>query len=189
MAIEEPEWMVRLNDTPLGHLDLCFTSKGLTALDIVDEEDDFPFIIPGLTYSSGGEQAPGRIEKEINETLGELIKYFRGAVTSFSKIRLDLKGSDFQLQVWREIRKIPWGETIAYQELARRAGAPQAARAVGQACGANPIPIIVPCHRVIAANGSLGGYSSGLERKRWLLQHEGAKGERAKRGKGKSKRS
>ncbi len=93
MDIEQPRWMVRLNDTPLGHLDLYFSSQGLTALEIVDEEEDFSFIIPGLTYSSGEEKPPGRIEEEINEALGELIKYFRGVKTSFSKIRLDPKGS------------------------------------------------------------------------------------------------
>ncbi len=187
MDIEQPRWMVRLNDTPLGHLDLYFSSQGLTALGIVDEEEDFSFIIPGLTYSSGEEKPPGRIEEEINEALGELIKYSRGVKTSFSKIRLDPKGSAFQLRVWQELRKIPWGETITYQELAHRIGRPDAVRAVGQACGANPLPVVIPCHRVVSSDGSLGGYSSGLEHKRWLLNHEGAakreKGERTKRRK------
>ena len=76
--------------------------------------------------------------------------------------------------MWQELRRIPWGQTISYGELARRAGNPKAYRAVGQANAVNPIPLIVPCHRVIAADGSLGGYSSGLDRKRWLLEHEGA---------------
>lgn len=172
MPFEEPKWMVRLNDTPLGHLDLYFTSQGLAALEIGDENDDLSLIIPGLTYSAAGEKPPGGIEEEINETLGELIGYFRGVQTSFAKIRLDLRGSAFQLQVWRELRKIPWGKTVTYQELAGRLGRPQAARAVGRACGANPVPIIVPCHRVVSSDGSLGGYRAGLKRKRWLLQHE-----------------
>lgn len=175
MPFEEHKWMVRLHDTPLGHLDLYFTSRGLATLEMVDEEEDFSLIIPGLTYSSGGGAPPGRIEYEINETLGKLIEYFNGSRTSFARIRLDLRGSAFQLQVWQELRGIPWGKTVTYQELAARLGRPQAARAVGRACGANPVPIIVPCHRVISADGSLGGYSAGLERKRWLLHHEGAK--------------
>lgn len=176
MPVETPKWMVRLNDTPLGHLVLYFTSQGLATLEMVDEEEDFSLIIPGLTYSSGGGAPPGRIEYEINETLGKLIEYFEGVRTSFANVRLDLKGSAFQLQVWRELRRISWGETITYQELATRLNRPQAGRAVGRACGANPVPIVVPCHRVISADGSLGGYSAGLERKRWLLKHEGAKG-------------
>jgi O-6-methylguanine DNA methyltransferase len=172
--------MVRLHDTPLGRLDLYFTVQGLSVLEIVDEEDDFSLVIPGLVYSSEGDKAPGKIVWDINATLGELNGYFHGTVTSFSEAPLDLKGTPFQLQVWQELGRIPWAETITYQELASRLGKPQAARAVGQACGANPIPIIIPCHRVIASNGTLGGYSSGLERKRWLLKHEGAKGEKGK---------
>lgn len=175
MPFEKPEWMVRLNDTPLGHLDLYFTSQGLAVLEMVDEEEEFSLISPGMIYSLGGEKPPKRIDYEIKETLGKLIEYLEGVRTSFDKVRLDLKGSAFQLQVWQELRRIPWGETITYRELAVRLGRPQAARAVGQACGANPVPIIVPCHRVISADGSLGGYSAGLGRKRWLLKHEGAK--------------
>jgi methylated-DNA-[protein]-cysteine S-methyltransferase len=105
-------------------------------------------------------------------TSRELARYFAGSA-DFHTLTLDLHGTPFQLRVWQELRRIPWGATISYRELARRVGRPQAFRAVGQANGANPIPIIIPCHRVIAANGSLGGYSSGLERKRWLLKHEG----------------
>ena len=94
------------------------------------------------------------------------------APASFKNLPLDLEGSPFHLRVWQELMKIPPGETISYQEMARRLGNPQASRAVGQACGANPIPLIVPCHRVIAKSGALGGFSSGLERKRGLLAHE-----------------
>jgi O-6-methylguanine DNA methyltransferase len=176
MQPEKPLWLIRLNDTPLGHLDLRFTFNGLAGLEIVDPEDDHSFLIPGLTYCLGSLRTTERIEEAINETLGELIRYFRGAVTSFSKVRLDLQGSVFQLQVWQKLRKIPWGETTTYRELSHRLGRPQAVRSVGQACRANPVPIIIPCHRVIAADGSLGGYRFGLERKRWLLGHEGVKG-------------
>jgi len=103
----------------------------------------------------------------------ELASYFNGSPTTFASLPLDPQGTPFQLRVWQELRQIPWGRTISYKELAARVGNPRACRAVGQANGANPIPLIIPCHRVIAADGSLGGYSSGLERKRWLLRHEG----------------
>ena len=81
-------------------------------------------------------------------------------------------GTPFQRRVWDELRRIPFGETISYAELARRVGQPGAARAVGSANGRNPIGLIIPCHRVIAADGGLGGYGAGLDRKRWLLRHE-----------------
>jgi methylated-DNA-[protein]-cysteine S-methyltransferase len=77
-------------------------------------------------------------------------------------------------RVWQELQRIPRGQAISYKELAQRIGNPKASRAVGGANGSNPIPLIIPCHRVINADGSLGGYSSGLDRKRWLLRHEGA---------------
>ena len=89
-------------------------------------------------------------------------------------IPLDLRGTAFQRDVWAELREIPAGSTIAYGELARRVGRPAAVRAVAQACGANPVGVVVPCHRVIGADGSLTGYASGVERKRALLEREGA---------------
>ena len=99
--------------------------------------------------------------------------YGAGKSPDLSGLPLDLQGTSFQKRVWEELRKIPWGGTISYKELAARVGNPKALRAVGQANGANPIPLIIPCHRVIAANGTIGGYSSGVERKRRLLRHEG----------------
>jgi methylated-DNA-[protein]-cysteine S-methyltransferase len=83
-------------------------------------------------------------------------------------------GTAFQRAVWRRLAAIPWGETATYGAIAAALGQPGAARAVGQANGRNPLPIVVPCHRVIAGGGRLGGYSAGLARKRWLLAHEGA---------------
>ncbi len=172
MAKEENFWVVRLDDTPLGFFDLYFSVKGLVNLEIIDAEEGFPFLIPGLIHGTSETKPPGRLIRVVNDTMGELNRYLGGTPTNFSEVPLDLRGTAFQIHVWQELRKIPPGETISYQELARRLGNPKAARAVGQACGANPIPLIVPCHRVIAANGSLGGFSSGLPRKRWLLEHE-----------------
>ncbi len=85
---------------------------------------------------------------------------------------MDPLGTPFQLRVWAELRRIPFGQLTSYGELARRLGNPGAARAVGAANGRNPISIVVPCHRVVGANGSLTGFGGGIERKRWLLEHE-----------------
>ena len=102
---------------------------------------------------------------------GELEAYFAGEHREFS-LALEAAGTPFQMRVWQELRAIPYGETISYGELARRIGNPRAVRAVGLANGRNPISIIVPCHRVIGANGMLTGYGGGLERKRFLLALE-----------------
>lgn len=105
-------------------------------------------------------------QKELNE-------YFKGSRKEFT-VPIHLEGTSFQQRVWQELQNIPYGVTISYGELARRIGSPAASRAVGGANGKNPISIIVPCHRVINSNQQLGGYSSGLPRKVFLLNLEGA---------------
>ena len=107
------------------------------------------------------------------EALRQLRAYFAGQLRRF-ELPLDLRGTDFQLRVWRELERIPYGETRSYLEIAEAIGAPRAVRAVGAANGANPIPIVVPCHRVIGASGKLVGYGGGLPLKKRLLQLEGA---------------
>ena len=104
---------------------------------------------------------------------GQLTEYFDGTRTSFD-LPLDAAGSPFERRVWDLLRTIPYGATTSYGALARRLGDPRATRAVGAANGKNPIPIIVPCHRVVGARGELTGFGGGLDRKRWLLEHEGA---------------
>jgi len=100
--------------------------------------------------------------------------YFAGDVAALDGIDVaPLGGTAFQRRVWQALRAVPAGQTISYKTLARRIQAPRAVRAVGAANGANPVPIVLPCHRVIGADGSLTGYGGGLERKRWLLRHEG----------------
>jgi len=101
----------------------------------------------------------------------QLDEYFAGERSAFD-LELDLRGSAFQRAVWDALLEIPYGETRSYGEIARRIGRPDRARAVGAANGSNPVSIVVPCHRVIGADGSLTGYGGGLERKRWLLEHE-----------------
>ena len=107
------------------------------------------------------------------EAVRQLRAYFAGQLRHFD-LPLDLRGTDFQLRVWRELERIPYGETRSYLQIAEAIGAPRAVRAVGAANGANPIPIVVPCHRVIGASGKLVGYGGGLPLKKRLLQLEGA---------------
>jgi len=101
-----------------------------------------------------------------------LVAYLEGDVEALERIECDAPGTPFQRRVWKELRRIPAGQVISYGELARRVGEPTACRAVASANARNPIAIVVPCHRVIAADGTLHGYAGGLDRKRWLLEHE-----------------
>jgi methylated-DNA-[protein]-cysteine S-methyltransferase len=103
-----------------------------------------------------------------------LAAYFAGDLRAIERIPVDPGGTPFQRRVWEELRRIPVGETRSYRDVARAIGRPSATRAVGAANGANPVAVIVPCHRVVGADGTLTGYGGGLERKRWLLAHEGA---------------
>ena len=102
--------------------------------------------------------------------------YFSGELTAINSLPVQTAGTPFQRQVWAALREIPAGTTTSYGQLAARIGRPSASRAVGLANGSNPVGIVVPCHRVIGANGTLTGYAGGLDRKRWLLQHERAFG-------------
>jgi methylated-DNA-[protein]-cysteine S-methyltransferase len=101
-------------------------------------------------------------------------RYFGGELSAIDQLIVKTAGTAFQREVWQALREIPCGSTISYSALAQRIGRPAAVRAVGLANGSNPICVVVPCHRVIGADGSLTGYGGGLERKRWLLRHESA---------------
>jgi O-6-methylguanine DNA methyltransferase len=100
--------------------------------------------------------------------------YLRGNLDALDNLEVATGGTEFQRQVWAALRAIPVGETVSYSGLAKRIGRPKAVRAVGLANGSNPIAVVVPCHRVIGASGHLTGYAGGVERKAWLLRHEGA---------------
>lgn len=100
-------------------------------------------------------------------------RYFAGELAVIESVPVMTAGTEFQRSVWQQLRKIPCGETITYSELAKRIGRASACRAVGSANGANPISIVIPCHRVIGAQGEMSGYAGGVERKKWLLAHEG----------------
>ena len=135
-------------------------------------------VIAGDSGLRAIEFEPGPIEGERNdshpllgETVRQLREYFDGTRREFA-LPLELQGTDFQRRVWEMLLTIPYGETRSYRELAQAIGAPKAVRAVGAANGANPLPIVVPCHRVIGANGKLTGYGGGLPLKKRLLELE-----------------
>jgi methylated-DNA-[protein]-cysteine S-methyltransferase len=104
-----------------------------------------------------------------------LRRYFEGDLESLDDIEVELNGTSFQKNVWLALRSVRAGTTMSYSQLAKQVGSPAAVRAVGAANGANPVAVVLPCHRIIGSNGSLTGYGGGLHRKRWLLDHEGVK--------------
>lgn len=150
--------------TPLGTLLATAAGGALTGL-YFDRQQYFPAI--AADWREDAAAAP------LQECARQLEEYFEGRRDAFD-LPLAPEGTQFQCRVWQEIARIPFGETISYSELARRAGAPGSARAAGAATGRNPISIVVPCHRVVGSDGSLTGYAGGLERKTKLLEIEGA---------------
>ena len=154
-------------DHPLGRSLVAATARGvrLVILDAAraGEVSDLARD-EGLEVSEGGQGPAFRAARQ-------LVEYFEGRRRSFN-VPLDLRGTDFQLEVWRTLRQVGFGRSVTYGELARRVGRDGASRAVGNACGANPVPVIVPCHRVLARGRRLGGFSGGLDMKRRLLELE-----------------
>jgi methylated-DNA-[protein]-cysteine S-methyltransferase len=117
----------------------------------------------------------GQIQERVPARLRDaLARYFEGDLAAFDGIEAVARGTAFQERVWGALRKIPAGRTASYADIAQQIGQPTAVRAVGLANGRNPVPIIIPCHRIIGRDGSLTGFGGGLERKAWLLRHEGA---------------
>lgn len=142
----------------LGTLWLAWTDKGLLQLsfDRLDSEFADEMAVPGV-YAE------------------PLRRYFNGEAEDFAGVPLDLRGTEFQLRVWEALRNIPWGQVRTYGGVAQEIHSPRAMRAVGQANHVNPIPVIVPCHRVVEAGHHLGGYGGGLDRKQLLLELEGVR--------------
>jgi len=155
--------------SPLGPLLAAATEDGLCMLEYADREK-LPKQAADLTRFYGRPVVPGRNE-HIEQIDRELTEYFAGERKGFD-VPLDLKGTEFQEKVWKELLNIPFGQTISYEALATRIGRPTAQRAVGLANGRNRVPIVVPCHRVIQKNGQLRGYGGGLWRKQFLLDLE-----------------
>jgi methylated-DNA-[protein]-cysteine S-methyltransferase len=158
--------------TPIGTM--LLVTDGAGVLRALDFEEFEPRMRRGIARQYGGSCSlrDGMAPDPIIEALRA---YFSGAdLKALDRIPVAANGTPFQREVWAALRDIPVGETVSYGALARRIERPAAVRAVGLANGANPIGVVVPCHRVIGSDGSLTGYGGGLERKRWLLRHEGA---------------
>lgn len=157
--------------SPVGVLLLTATDAGLTRVYFERHRHMDP--IDPAWHPVG--EAAGPAVDVLREARAQLEAYFAAQLRTFD-LPLAATGTPFQQRVWAQLREIPWGRTVSYGDIARRLGDPGSSRAVGLANGRNPISIVVPCHRVIGADGSLTGYGGGMERKRWLLAHEGALG-------------
>lgn len=157
-------------DTPLGELIVvCDPEGALRAVHWNDRNERAAEFVRRRYGAAAMEPCP-----DPGGVSSALKAYFEGELTAIDGLPVRADGTPFQQTVWRSLRDIPCGQTISYSTLARRIGRPSAVRAVGLANGSNPVGIVVPCHRVIGANGTLTGYGGGLERKRWLLAHERA---------------
>ncbi|BCP53895.1 hypothetical protein K32_25120 [Kaistia sp. 32K] len=156
--------------TPIGDMLLAADSGGfLRAADFVGCEDRLDRLLARRLGEGGFALAPGAVPAAINDAM---LDYFAGAIGAIERIAVKTDGTPFQQQVWQALRAIPPGTPLAYRRLAEQLGRPQAPRAVGHANGANPFCVVIPCHRLVGADGALTGYSGGTDRKRWLLDHE-----------------
>lgn len=168
-GIEEP--MCRVYHTEfnsgIGKIFIASTEKGVCRISLLNAEQFFQWLSKHFDNVKENESMNADAIIELNE-------YFKGELRAFS-VKVDLKGTEFQKRVWREVKKIPFGKTCSYKEIARRVGNVRVVRAVGSANKSNPIPIIIPCHRVIASNGELGGFTPDIELKKRLLRLEGIK--------------
>ena len=155
--------------SPVGLLFLARSERGLRYLEFMDRRSIKRMIAAHEADAPGAHWEPSLLD--LKETVDQLDAFFNGMLREFD-VPLDLAGSDFQRKVWKALSTIPYGETRTYGQIAKLVKQPRASRAVGLANNQNPIAIVVPCHRVIGADGSLTGYGGGLPKKRWLLEHE-----------------
>jgi O-6-methylguanine DNA methyltransferase len=165
--------------SPVGVIAVAATEKGVC----------------GLFMSGGRARLRAELERRFGQAALEpsrdpagsvtaIRRYLKGDLRALDRLRVDAGGTSFQKQVWSALRSIPPGETRSYADVARAVGRPKAVRAVARANATNPVSLIVPCHRVIRSDGSLGGYGGGIEKKAWLLRHEGADSGSARRSAG-----
>jgi methylated-DNA-[protein]-cysteine S-methyltransferase len=170
--MQEQTFRLERVDTPTGPM--LIVTDDAHRLRALDWEDHEPRLQRLLRRHYGANAIRLHAVSRPSAAQRALLAYFDGDWDAISDLPTATNGTDFQRMVWNALRRIPVGQTISYGTLAVRIGQPTAARAVGLANGANPIAIVVPCHRVIGANAALTGYGGGLERKRWLLAHESA---------------
>jgi methylated-DNA-[protein]-cysteine S-methyltransferase len=159
-------------ESPIGGLRLVASDVGLREILFADASGAAAPAPAGAAPVGAGEHPV------LARAARELAEYFAGTRDAFT-VALDARGTAFQRAAWDVLSRIPYGETITYGEQARRLGDPRKARAVGAANGRNPLPIVVPCHRVVGADGSLTGFAAGVETKRWLLRHENRRARRS----------
>jgi O-6-methylguanine DNA methyltransferase len=152
-------------ETPYGNFTAVYSEKGLAGLYFPDRNHEI------MLDPHAGTKVSPKIRSWHRETSAAVKNFFAGKKTKPPP--LDLEGTKFQKSVWRTLLKISRGSTMSYGEVAERIGHPRAGRAVGSACGSNPVPLFIPCHRVLAANNKIGGFGSGLDWKRRLLANEG----------------
>jgi AraC family transcriptional regulator of adaptative response/methylated-DNA-[protein]-cysteine methyltransferase len=151
--------------TPLGVALIAATEKGLCSVKLGDDAAKLERLL-------AEEFSAAEIDrKDLKEARRQITAFIAGEA-SLARLPLDVRGTVFQRRVWEELRRIPRGETRTYREIARAIGAPEAVRAVGSACGANPVALVVPCHRAVRADGGMGGYAWGVQRKKRLLALE-----------------
>lgn len=142
-------------ETPVGYLELTSDQNFLLSVSFAEMPGKLSDFQPAI----------------LKESIAQITEYFDGKRKEFD-LKLQPAGTGFQLKVWEEVKKVTFGKTVSYLDIAIKTGSKNNTRAVGLANGKNPIPIIIPCHRIIGTNGKLTGYAGGLERKKWLLQHE-----------------
>ncbi len=159
---QSPEIFYTYMDSPIGRLTVVASDRGLTEIRFPNHEQAAH--APSLP-------ATARANHFVAQALVQLSTYFAGKLRDFD-LTLAPQGTAFQQTVWTQLRAIPYGATASYSAIATAIGKPTAARAVGMANGKNPLPIVVPCHRIIGSNGALTGFAGGLDTKRWLLCHE-----------------
>lgn len=162
---QTPEIFYAYMDSPIGRLTIVATAQGLTEIRFPNQHTTRLAASPSTQDNK--KHSPHCIE----QALAQLRAYFAGNLRVFD-LTLAPRGTDFQQTVWTQLRAIPYGATASYGAIAAAIGKPTAARAVGMANSKNPLPIVVPCHRIIGSNGALTGFAGGLDTKRWLLSHE-----------------
>jgi methylated-DNA-[protein]-cysteine S-methyltransferase len=162
---ESTQFLLDRIDTPIGRFAIVADDRGrLRAAGFIEGHLRMQTLLGGVP-----ELRPVANPNGLTEAIK---RYFDGDLAAIDGLPVAAEGTEFQKAVWQALREVPCGETWSYGDLARRIGRPSAVRAVGLANGANPVAVVVPCHRVIGADGSLTGYGGGIERKRWLLAHE-----------------
>jgi methylated-DNA-[protein]-cysteine S-methyltransferase len=168
------QFLIDRLDTPIGDLLIIADQEGnLRATGWEEYKEEIHDLLQLQYHESALGLEPARNPNGLTNAIS---RYFAGELKAIDTLAVQTRGTPFQRAVWNSLRTIPCGTAISYSKLAEQIGRPSAVRAVGLANGSNPIPIVIPCHRVIGSDGSLTGYGGGLDRKRWLLEHENCAG-------------